>query len=212
MRIDAMQSSQWFYKLAYWTGLKPWEWAAAQEAERISALFDREQSGRQRPYGRALDVGCGTGIQAVELARRGWDVTGIELERKALREARRRADLAGVQVRFLHADVTEIGKAGMGDGFSFVLDIGVFHGFGDEQRTRMGKAVTSATLPGASMLMLAWAPARRPSFLPRGADSPSILAAFPGWMITDQDDLPGAALPIPMRNARPSFYRLKRSE
>ena len=209
--MDAMQS-QWFYKLAYWTGFKPWEWAAAQEAERISAHFDREERDREWPYGRALDVGCGTGLQAVELARRGWDVTGIDLERKALREASGRAARAGVQVRFLQADVTRMRQSGVGDGFSFVLDIGVFHGLRDEQRTRMGEELTSATVPGASMLMLAWAPARRSSFLPRGADSQSILAAFPGWMLTDYDEIPGAALPRPMRTARPTFYRLKRSE
>lgn len=56
----------------------------------ISGLFDREESGRQAPYGSALDLGCGTGMQAVELARRGWQVTGVEIVPKALRAVRMR--------------------------------------------------------------------------------------------------------------------------
>jgi SAM-dependent methyltransferase len=65
-----------FYAAAYWIGFRPWETAAIREADRISELFDREESGRQPPYGRALDLGCGTGMQSVALARRGWQVTG----------------------------------------------------------------------------------------------------------------------------------------
>jgi hypothetical protein len=38
---------------------------------RMVAMFDREEVERQAPYGLALDLGCGTGMHAVELARRG---------------------------------------------------------------------------------------------------------------------------------------------
>ncbi|MBO8193898.1 methyltransferase domain-containing protein [Streptomyces oryzae] len=39
------------------------------------------------PPGRALDVGCGEGGDAIWLARRGWQVTGIDISRTALRRA-----------------------------------------------------------------------------------------------------------------------------
>ncbi|MCC2643940.1 MAG: Methyltransferase type 11 [Nitrospira sp.] len=45
-------------------------------------MFDREERERQPPYGPALDLGCGTGMQAVELARRGWQVTAVESFRR----------------------------------------------------------------------------------------------------------------------------------
>ena len=70
-----------FHKLAYAIGFTPWENAATHRpaAEQVSALFDREQSERRPPYGRALDLGCGTGHWAIDLALRGWQVTGVEL-------------------------------------------------------------------------------------------------------------------------------------
>jgi methylase of polypeptide subunit release factors len=92
------------YKLLYRVGLRPWErlpmlLAAAQ----ISALFDREENARQPPYGQALDLGCGSGIWSVELAGRGWHVTGVDMVPKAVRAARERARQAGVEARFLEA-------------------------------------------------------------------------------------------------------------
>ncbi|MBV2354108.1 class I SAM-dependent methyltransferase [Streptomyces sp. J2-1] len=59
------------------------------------------------PPGRALDVGCGEGGDAVWLARRGWHVTGIDVSPTALLRAARAAgpDLAG-RVEWREADVT----------------------------------------------------------------------------------------------------------
>jgi len=51
-----------------------------------------------------LDVGCGTGRHAVELARRGYHVTGVDVSAGMLAEARRRAEGAGVDVRWIEAD------------------------------------------------------------------------------------------------------------
>jgi len=53
-----------------------------------------------------LDVGCGSGRLAVELGRRGAAVTGIDLSDGRLHAARARAAEAGVDARFLHADMT----------------------------------------------------------------------------------------------------------
>jgi SAM-dependent methyltransferase len=199
----------WFYTIAYWVGFRPWETAASREADRISALFDREESGRQPPYGPALDLGCGTGMQAVELARRGWQVTGVEVVPKALPAARERARQAGVEVRLIQGDVTALGAAGIGSGFRFVLDFGLFHGLNDAPREAMGHEVTAVTAPGATMLMIAWAPGRRGP-LPRGAARADIEAAFPPWRIIGEDAIPASVLPGPLKNATPRFYRLRR--
>ena len=56
---------------------------------------------RARPI---LDIGCGTGRHAIELARRGWTVTGIDLSADQLRRARAKARAAGVTVRFERRD------------------------------------------------------------------------------------------------------------
>jgi SAM-dependent methyltransferase len=200
-----------FYTLAYWIGFMPWEIAAAREAERIRAMFDREEQGRQPPYGRALDVGCGTGLQAVELARRGWQVTGIELVPKALRAARRRVEQAGVDVRLVRCDVTALRSAEeVGTGFRLVLDFGCFHGLGDAERAAMARELTAVAAPGADLLMIAWAPGRRGP-LPRGASGKEIEDAFAEWKVVDEEILPVSALPGPLKNVDPRCYRLRRN-
>jgi SAM-dependent methyltransferase len=60
-----------------------------------------------RPPGRALDVGCGEGADAVWLARHGWDVTALDVSRVALERAAVHARDAGVEVRWVHAGLLE---------------------------------------------------------------------------------------------------------
>ena len=59
------------------------------------------------PPGRALDVGCGEGADAVWLARGGWDVTALEVSGVALERAAAHAREAGVEVRWVHAGLVE---------------------------------------------------------------------------------------------------------
>ena len=56
--------------------------------------------------GRALDLGCGAGGNAIGLAQRGWRVTGIDISSKAIASARQSAESAGVDIFFEVADVT----------------------------------------------------------------------------------------------------------
>jgi 2-polyprenyl-3-methyl-5-hydroxy-6-metoxy-1,4-benzoquinol methylase len=60
-----------------------------------------------RPGARILDVGCGTGRHAVELAKRGYQVVGLDISEKMLDVARRKAADAGVTVEFIHGDATD---------------------------------------------------------------------------------------------------------
>jgi methylase of polypeptide subunit release factors len=93
------------YRLAYSLGFHPWEDAATDPpfAEKISEMFDREESGREPPYGRALDIGTGSGIWGIELAKRGWEVTGIDIVDKALARGQERARKANIDMRFIHS-------------------------------------------------------------------------------------------------------------
>ena len=57
--------------------------------------------------GRALDVGCGEGADAVWLARRGWRVTALDVSRVALDRAERHARDAGIEVAWVHSGLVE---------------------------------------------------------------------------------------------------------
>jgi ubiquinone/menaquinone biosynthesis C-methylase UbiE len=61
-----------------------------------------------RPAGDALDIGCGTGFLAFELAGRGHRVTGVDFAPAMLAEARRKAAVRGAAIRFEEADAEHL--------------------------------------------------------------------------------------------------------
>ena len=199
------------YRVLYAVGFTPWEqMAQPQIAGQIADLFAREEEG-PGPHGRALDLGCGSGIWAVALAQRGWQVTGVDFVPKALRRARQRAERAEVDVELLEGDVTKLEAAGVGSGFRLLLDFGCFHDeLSDEQRVAEGREATAVAAPGATLLLMSWKPGRRGP-LPRGASREDIQAALPEWSAIDDEamDLPSGA-PGYVRRAEPRFYRLRR--
>lgn len=54
-----------------------------------------------------LDMGCGAGRHSVDLARRGYRMTGVDLSGGMLEQARKNAALAGVEVEWIQADATQ---------------------------------------------------------------------------------------------------------
>jgi SAM-dependent methyltransferase len=67
------------------------------------------------PGGAILDVGCGTGRHDVELAKRGYAVTGLDLSAAMLAQAASAAGRAGVSVELIHADATQFSFPGRFD-------------------------------------------------------------------------------------------------
>ena len=201
-----------FYKFQYLVGMTPWErMPSLPIGEQAAALLDREERGKEPPYGRVLDLGCGTGFWSVHLAQRGWNVTGVDIVSKALRTARKRASRAGVEVQFVEGSVTMLTAAGIGSRFDLILDFGVVHGLQPEQVRTVGREVEALASENATLLMYAFSPGRRGP-LPRGISREEIEQAHSGWTITDEEafDLRGA--PGFVVKARPRFYCLRRTQ
>jgi SAM-dependent methyltransferase len=59
--------------------------------------------------GKLLDLGCGTGVHAIEFARRGWRVAGVDLSRDMIARAKTRAEQAGLAISFRQGDACETG-------------------------------------------------------------------------------------------------------
>jgi SAM-dependent methyltransferase len=79
--------------------------------------------GRRHRLGRVLDAACGTGLHAVLLAQGGAAVTGADISDSMLDQARRRADAAGVDIRWLPAPMQEL-AARVASPFDAVLCLG----------------------------------------------------------------------------------------
>ena len=63
-----------------------------------------------RPNLRVVDLGCGTGSNFVFLAKKGFDVTGVDFASSAIDKAKEKARIEGVKINFVEDDITNLHK------------------------------------------------------------------------------------------------------
>lgn len=105
-----------FFNLAY---LKKPVWDTGISPPELLDFINSHQPGR------ALDLGCGTGTNAITLAKSGWQVVGVDFVRRAISLAKKNAEQYDVQVDFRVEDVTHLES--VSGKFDLVLDMGCFH-------------------------------------------------------------------------------------
>src|SRR5262249_29046220 len=102
--------------------------------------------------GAVLDVGCGTGENAIHIASSGGPVLGLDFAETALAIARRKAGERRVRVEFAAADALRLER--LGRTFETVLDSGLFHAFDRDERARYAESLASVTAPGGTLYLL----------------------------------------------------------
>jgi len=132
---------------AYRGGRRP-GWDVGRPSTKLIAAVEE---GTIKP-GRAVVLGCGTGTNAIYLAKNGFDVTGIDIAPTALVRAKEKADKAGVKVRWLLADVTAPPKIRP---FDFIFDRGCYHGVRRSNAAGYVKSLIRLSKPGTQALILA---------------------------------------------------------
>ncbi len=133
-----------FYNTIYRYFRAPWDIGAREE------LVSLVESGRVKPC-RAIDLGCGTGANAVYLAQHGFDVTGVDYAQAAIEKARVRARDSGVQVSFVVDDLTNLRH--IAGTFDFLLDYGVLDDLRLHQREPYLRNALPLTHPGSRYLL-----------------------------------------------------------
>ena len=135
----------------YATGQTPWD-SGAPSLEMQRVVRDRAIAPR-----RMLEIGCGTGTNAVWFAQQGFEVTAVDLVPLAIDNAVARAKGAGVKVRFEAAnllDAAVTSQLAAGGPFEFIFDRGVYHCLREENQPAILRAIHQLTGRGSLYLQL----------------------------------------------------------
>ncbi|MFG2511555.1 class I SAM-dependent methyltransferase [Streptomyces sp. NPDC048584] len=163
----------------YRDGKPPWD-SGITPPELVALV---EGPGAPAP-GQVLELGCGTGTNAVYLARHGWRVEAVDLVDRAVRQAREKAAAAGVDVTVLCGDATRLDEVGVPGPYDLFFDLSCFCGIPPHRRDAYAAALTQRAAPGARLLMFGYGPG---AFDDRwsGVTADELGARFAGWRLVD---------------------------
>ncbi len=163
-----------FFEEAY-RGTPPWDIGRPQRE-----IVHLEEAGKIS--GDVLDVGCGTGENALFLSSRGHDVWGVDSAPAAIEIARKNAEERGLAATFLVKDTFNLHE--IGRTFDTVIDSGLFHTLSDPERLCFVRNLSEVLKPGGTYFMLAFSELEPGGYGPRRITKKEIQAAFSdGWRI-----------------------------
>jgi SAM-dependent methyltransferase len=120
--------------------------------ELVAELLKVVEGGGRLPGGAtALDVGCGSGLEAVHLARAGLSVIGVDSSRRGLELARERARAAGVELDLRPGSALALPVESAS--IDLVLDRGCLHGIDREDRPAYAAEIARVLRPGGRFLL-----------------------------------------------------------
>jgi cyclopropane fatty-acyl-phospholipid synthase-like methyltransferase len=160
---------------AAYGGTPPWDIGRPQPA--IVRLAEAGQI-----TGSVLDVGCGTGENALFLAERGFAVTGVDGAPTAIRKARAKAKRRGLTASFEVADALDLPVPKRP--FDTVVDSGLFHVFSDEERPHFTESLTHVIRHNGTYFLMCFSDQEPGDWGPRRVTQAEIRSVFSdGWQI-----------------------------
>lgn len=155
------QASSWWDDF-YADRSKPVPFFAAKPDENLISYLDR---GLIAP-GRALDLGCGPGRNALHLASLGFDVDAVDLSPTAIAWAEDRAREAGADVRFHCGDAFTLTATELSDPYDLIYDSGCFHHLPPHRRVSYLTLLDRVLAPGGHLALTCFAAGEMGSELP----------------------------------------------
>lgn len=157
-------------------GVPAWDIGRAQSV--FQGLADRRIVGSP-----LVDLGCGTGENALAFAAVGVEVVGVDIIQAAIDKATFKAASRGAKGSFLVADALYL--QALNRRFQTVIDSALFHAFNDEQRVRYEASLAAALEPGGFYYMLVFSDAEPSDWGgPRRISKAEIVQTFSvGWKI-----------------------------
>jgi len=142
---------EWFDDDSFWRDLYLFMFSDQRFAE-AEAQVDKALALVRPPGKSLLDLGCGPGRWAIPLARRGFQVTGVDRTKYLLAKGRANARKAGVDIEWLRKDMRDFVRPG-----AFDLAISMFTSFGyfddDEEDLVVLRNVLDSLKPGGRFLI-----------------------------------------------------------
>ncbi len=158
------------FEATYRAGAPPWDIGRPQPE--IAGLAAAGQI-----VGSVLDVGCGTGENALHLAALGHAVMGLDGAETAVARARQKAAERGLTSAQFHVwDALQLRR--LRKSFDTVVDCGLFHVFADEQRRPYAQELAEVTAPGSDLFILCFSDAEPPGPGPRRVAEHELRDAF----------------------------------
>jgi cyclopropane fatty-acyl-phospholipid synthase-like methyltransferase len=132
--------------------------------------------------GSILDVGCGTGENALYFAALGRAVTGIDFLAEPIKRATQKAAERNLTATFLVMDALKVKD--WPERFDNLIDSGLFHVFSDDDRRRYVEGLTSILAPGGRLFMICFSDQEPGTQGPRRVSRREIEDAFTaGWAV-----------------------------
>jgi SAM-dependent methyltransferase len=156
-----------------YTGQAPWDIGRPQQAFLDVA---------GQVTGSILDAGCGTGENALFFARQGHRVMGIDFLEEPINRARQKAAERGLSADFRVMDALRL--TDWTERFDHVIDSGLFHVFGDDDRRRYVEGLASVIRPGGRLFLLCFSDEEPGTQGPRRVSQQELHDAFgQGWQV-----------------------------
>jgi ubiquinone/menaquinone biosynthesis C-methylase UbiE len=163
----------------YAEGIPPWQIDRPQP-EVIRLI---EQGKFESPV---LDLGCGTGDNAIELSRHGLVVKGLDAVPEALERSRKKTEQAGLKQspEFILGDALRLEESGLKA--RTVLDCALFHTFSDEERKEYIRGLEAVLSPGGRLHILSFSELETRQPGPRRLSLSEITVSLgTGWRVED---------------------------
>jgi SAM-dependent methyltransferase len=151
-RFAMTTATPWYETESLWDAWAP----LGFDAERVLAAtgeVDQIAARLELPAGAAvLDLCCGVGRHSIELARRGYRVTGVDRSEQFLKSARERAASEGLDVEFVQSDMRQFSRTGGFDAaLSYFTSFGYFED--DAEHRQVLDNVCRSLRPGGRVLL-----------------------------------------------------------
>lgn len=150
----------------------PWDIGRPQPV--FVKLFRNDEIKR----GRILDVGCGTGENALFLAENGCSVVGVDIAHRAIGLAKEKVAKRHVSVDFFVCDVLTLDSCFREGEFDTVIDSGLFHALSDEQRPIFAEQLYRVLKGGGAYFMMCFSDKQPGEWGPRRVSKEEIVRTF----------------------------------